>query len=494
MTTYDAHRFVVALEHAGDAVEIVRSDARIEWVNPAFEVMTGYTRDEAIGQSPAALFKRGQHPQSFYDAIDTDILAGRTWRGELIGVRKDGTRFPVEATFTPIMGADGKLDFVIGIRRDLTERYAAQRAEQQRRDAAVFRTLVDVLPDAVLVLQRGVPVLANPALLALIGLPHFDALSGPGLDRFLQPSQREPFVRWLDELVGADGGPKSRQWQVMDARSQALVVEVTGLPWPDYAGGPALLLVARDVTERTRLHAQVVRADRLAALGVLAAGVSHEINNPLSYIRAAVDHLREVTPTLLKGASGEDRAEVDECLTDAADGVARISDIVTDFRTFSKASRERALVDVSRLAETTARVAQGEVKRRAQFTVDVEPLSPVRTDESQLGQVLLNLIIHAARSIEAGAPQDNRVTLRAFEDASDIVFRLQDTGPGIPPGLLDHIFEPFASTRAEDAHSGLGLSVSHTLAQSLGGSLRVVETSPRGTTFELRLPRSADAA
>jgi C4-dicarboxylate-specific signal transduction histidine kinase len=252
--------------------------------------------------------------------------------------------------------------------------------------------------------------------------------------------------------------------------------------------------VARDVTERTRLHAQVVRADRLAALGVLAAGVSHEINNPLAYIRAAVDHLREVTPTLLKSASAQDRSEIDECLTDAAEGVARISDLVTDFRTFSKASRERALVDVRRLAEATARVAQGEVKRRAQFEVDVASISPVRTDESQLGQVLLNLIIHAARSIEAGAPQANRVTLKAFEDASDVVFRLQDTGPGIPPGLLDHIFEPFAATRTEDAHSGLGLSVSHTLAQSLGGSLRVVETSSRGTTFELRLPRSADAA
>jgi C4-dicarboxylate-specific signal transduction histidine kinase len=305
---------------------------------------------------------------------------------------------------------------------------------------------------------------------------------------------RAPFARWLDELNAPEGGPKTRQWQVLDARGQTLAVDVTGLPWPDYAGGPALLLVARDVTERTRLHAQVVRADRLAALGVLAAGVSHEINNPLAYIRAAVDHLREVTPTLLKSASAQDRSEIDECLTDAAEGVARISDLVTDFRTFSKASRERALVDVRRLAEATARVAQGEVKRRAQFEVDVASISPVRTDESQLGQVLLNLIIHAARSIEAGAPQANRVTLKAFEDASDVVFRLQDTGPGIPPGLLDHIFEPFAATRTEDAHSGLGLSVSHTLAQSLGGSLRVVETSSRGTTFELRLPRSADAA
>lgn len=486
-TTYE-RRFVVALQHAADAIEICNRDAIIEWVNPAFERVTGYRREEAIGRTPGALFRGGQHPPEFYDAIDRVVRSGAVWRGRLLGRRKSGELFPQECTFTPILRRDGDIECVIAIRHDITEKLRAEADERERRNNQVFRSLVEVLPDGVLVLREGQVLLANPALLELLGLPEAALLSGPALTAAVRDDEQQAFEIWLDALDTGQIQPGRRTWHFVRSDRRELLLELTPVPWASYEGGAALVVVATDLTERQQLQSRLLMADRLSAMGMLLAGIGHEINNPLSYVHASLELLRIVLPPVIEYEPEDVRDEVSACLSDAWDGVRRIAGVVSDFRAFSRTSEARGTVDFQRLVKLTARMVQNEVRPRAQLILDIGDIPPFEGEENRIAQVLLNLLINAAQAIPEGDVAHNAVRLKAHAVGRELIVEVSDTGVGIAPELQQRIFDPFFTTKFGHGGTGLGLSICHAIALEFGGDLTVSSEPGSGSTFTFRLP------
>lgn len=224
-------------------------------------------------------------------------------------------------------------------------------------------------------------------------------------------------------------------------------------------------------------------ADRMASIGTLAAGVAHEVNNPLAYVKTNVDFAvasaKELPPPIA------------EALTQAQEGIERIRVTVRDLKTFTRAEEEtRKLVDVNRVLESSLSMAGNEIKHRARLVRSFGDVGRVLMNEAKLGQVLLNLLVNAAHAIGDGVPADNCITVRTTDDGEHVTIEIGDTGRGIPAVDMPHIFEPFFTTKPVGEGTGLGLALCHSVISGAGGDVRVTSTVGQGTTVRVILPRS----
>jgi C4-dicarboxylate-specific signal transduction histidine kinase len=249
------------------------------------------------------------------------------------------------------------------------------------------------------------------------------------------------------------------------------------------AGEPAIVMFLRDTTERKLFQAQLALSDRMATLGMLAAGVAHEINNPLAYATLNVEKLVRHLPT-----SPEDGSDlVGPAVAAARDGLARVATIVRDLQSLSMpTSAERWPVDVKEVIDSALNVAMHAIRGRARIVRDYADVPSLKTDPTRLGQIVLNLVFNAAQSYEKPDEASNVLCLGiANHGADDVVITVSDNGPGIPKEHLARIFEPFYTTKTRGM--GLGLAICQTLATSLGGRLEVESEVGKGTKFALYL-------
>jgi signal transduction histidine kinase len=232
----------------------------------------------------------------------------------------------------------------------------------------------------------------------------------------------------------------------------------------------------------------------MASIGTLAAGVAHEINNPLAYLCANVDfalqELRDASTPLFVERVGE----IISALTEASDGAQRVKAIVKDLKTFSRAeSGPPGSVDVRRVFDTALNLSRNTVTQKARLTVDLRPVPSVRGEEGRLAQVMVNLLINAAQAIPAGAKDRNEILARCITgDDGWIVAEVRDTGSGIAPENLQRIFDPFFTTKPVGVGTGLGLSICHGIVVAMGGTIQVESVVGEGTTFRVRLPPAVE--
>jgi CheY-like chemotaxis protein/two-component sensor histidine kinase len=225
------------------------------------------------------------------------------------------------------------------------------------------------------------------------------------------------------------------------------------------------------------LEQQLAVADRLAMAGTLAAGVAHEINNPLAAVAANLEHVaRALTDESLR-----------EAVTDARDAARRIAEIVRDLRFLANPDSSRTSIDVREVLVSTVRIAAQEIRARARLVQDYGPTPRVLANAARLGQVLVNLIVNAAQAIPEGDADGHEVYVGArTDDAGCAVITVRDTGRGIAPEHVARIFDPFFTTRPFEG-SGLGLAICHRLITEMGGEIRV-SSSDHGSSFEVVLP------
>jgi nitrogen-specific signal transduction histidine kinase/ActR/RegA family two-component response regulator len=257
------------------------------------------------------------------------------------------------------------------------------------------------------------------------------------------------------------------------------------------SGRSVRVAIGRDLTERTEAQERLERAHRLAAIGTIAAGVAHELNNPLTFVLSNVELVAGALRRLRgapRDADGWDEAL--HALDDALDGAERMRVIVRDLRTMARADDTSALpVDVRKLLENAAHLAWSEVRTRARLVWDVADVPPVRGSEGRLGQVFLNLIVNAAHAIPEGSSPDDqviRLSTRVQPDGK-VAIAVSDTGVGIAPEHLGRIFDPFFTTKPAGIGTGLGLWVCHNIVTAFGGTLDVTSEVGRGTTFRVVL-------
>jgi PAS domain S-box-containing protein len=274
-----------------------------------------------------------------------------------------------------------------------------------------------------------------------------------------------------------------------------------------------IAVLEKERLDRERLQSGLIQADRLASMGMLAAGVAHEINNPLSYVLFHLETLTEDLPmlaTLTKHCRADLREDhghappaalaellepawLDDVVSRAAealDGVRRIRKVVSGLGTFSRVERvELSNVDVAVALDSALCMAFNEIKYRAQLIKDLGQVPSVWASEGKLAQVFLNLLVNAAQSVEEGNVDGNRITVRTWAEAESVCVEVADTGAGIPPESLARVFEPFFTSKGVGKGSGLGLPICRNLVAEFGGEIGIESAVGEGTRVTVRLPR-----
>ncbi|WP_437969663.1 ATP-binding protein [Sorangium sp. So ce260] len=267
---------------------------------------------------------------------------------------------------------------------------------------------------------------------------------------------------------------------------------------------------ARDAASRQALaqtQARLVLAGRMASVGTLAAGVAHEINNPLAFVITNVDAaIRRIGsmerrsnaprsgPWARPHADGRgpssELSEVLSLLEDAREGAERVRLIVRDLHSFSRAEEDRrGPVDPRRVLDSCVHMAMNEIRHRARVVRSFQDVPPVEANEPRLAQVFLNLIVNAAQAIPEGLAEQNVIELSTRCDAAGwVVVEVRDTGAGIAPETLGRIFEPFYTSKGAGEGLGLGLAICHAIVAALGGRIEVESRHGEGSTFRVVLP------
>jgi signal transduction histidine kinase len=248
--------------------------------------------------------------------------------------------------------------------------------------------------------------------------------------------------------------------------------------------------LASSLRQLQAMQAQLMFADRLASMGRLAAGVGHEINNPLAYVLSNLNFLYKELHRTGAAPSEEDRKELLTAVSDAKEGAERVRVIVQDLKTLSRPDdTQNGRTDLKAVVRAAVKIASHEVRRRAQLVEELGELPAVVGNASRLGQVFLNLLINAAQAIPEGQAGQNEIRIAARQETPDLVLiEIRDTGCGIPPENLDRIFDPFFTTKPVGEGTGLGLSLVHSIITTLGGTITVESQVNQGTTFRISLP------
>ena len=223
---------------------------------------------------------------------------------------------------------------------------------------------------------------------------------------------------------------------------------------------------------------------KMASLGILAAGIAHEINNPLSFLISNLETLRDYTKNIESATANKAITKDLTAITqESIEGAERIKKIVQDLRTFSRKSEaQRALVDINQILESTLSILWNEIKYKADVVKDYQARHKLLANPTELSQVFLNILINASQAIK----DKGTIILSTWEDTENVYAKISDTGCGIAHEVLPNIFDPFFTTKKG---TGLGLSVSYNIVKQHQGDIRVESKVGEGTSFILQLPK-----
>ncbi|WP_306818903.1 hybrid sensor histidine kinase/response regulator [Archangium lipolyticum] len=374
---------------------------------------------------------------------------------------------------------------------DRSIRYALQHArtlEELRRSHESFRELTERLPDGIAVLDETHLLYANLALLSLLGCSSPDEIVGKRVteleEYFIHPEDQPQLLQGLREATKARRAMPPGEVRLLRKTGGLVSVELAQTPVV-FDGRPGLVRIVRDLTERKQMQSRLMFSDRMASLGTLAAGIAHEINNPLAYTIATLGHVEtEVLPR-----SGTQQDELRKLIADAQMGAGRVRDIVRQLKLFSRADEDArpGPVEVRGVLETAIRMASNEIRHRARLVCDFSEGLVVEANESRIGQVFLNLLVNAAQAIPEGQVERNEIRVISRPHAEEVVVEVRDTGSGIPAEHLERLFEPFFTTKPIGVGTGLGLPICHGIVSGFGGRMEVESEVGRGSTFRVIL-------
>jgi two-component system cell cycle sensor histidine kinase/response regulator CckA len=460
---------------------IARRGSTIAYANGAAARILGTTRQELIGVP----FNDHIAPE-FRDVVERraqrfDRTSAPPPPIDLAMLRNDGGR--LVARMIPVTQAtfEGTTVHFVMV-EDITARMAAERRLRMTQFA------VDRAGDAILWVEAGGTVTYVNAATGKLLDQEADALVGGSfydVDVGCNPSN---WNEWSERLV-RDGGQTFETWFKRKG-GQHIAVEVTAYAI-QFDGELLVVVSARDLTERERLRANLQRAERLASIGSLAAGVAHEINNPLAYVVANLELIAESMRrgTMPKG----ERESIMELVHAGLDGSDRVRRIVGDLRAFARSRDDHVEpVDVHTILEAAIGLADNQIRHRARLVRAYGNPGPVMAHEGRLTQVFVNLLVNAAQAIPEGQGDDPLITVVTDKiDDGSIVVAISDSGIGIEPRVVDRIFEPFFTTKPQGEGTGLGLSIVHGIVTSLGGRIEVTSAVGTGSTFRVVLPAAA---
>lgn len=445
--------------------------------------------EEIVIQSPgelpdeAALERAWDLEHGFRARLFTPLRVGDELVGAVgfYGLTGQDTRWP-----------EGSLA-VLEIVGDLfSSALASRRAEAARRDSeSVYRTLVETCPDAIaLTALDGTIMKVNSRALEIYGVDRVEDMVGLSAFELVAPADRERARANIQRRASDNPGDVEYLLQRADGATfpgelgAAPVFGADGRPW-------AVVAVVRDVSERVRMQTQLEQATRMASLGTLAAGVAHEVNNPLTYVLLSIQRICSDLPALRSGDTVQQR-KLAESARAALDGTERIATIVRDLHRFSHVDDgEITSCEIGDILDRALALCAHQFRCRARVVRNYHPCPPIEGRSGRLVQLFVNLLTNAAHAIDEGDFDNNVVVMSAEPDGDAVVVTVSDTGSGIPEDARARLFEPFFTTKATGVGSGLGLSISSAIVTAHGGTIDVSTELEVGTTFRVRLPLRA---
>ncbi|GAA0503397.1 hypothetical protein Ade02nite_35930 [Paractinoplanes deccanensis] len=521
--TREATRLAPVARHMEEAVVISDAEGRIEWVNDAFTEMSGYTLAECEGRQRVDMLGAEDVAE-----VDIEALAERGSQvfPEFETRTKDGRRRWLRVALYRVVDDDGIVRWVT-IERDVTVRRNAEQASlaaKERAEAlahelsvekAVLTGVISSIPHLIFWKDaRGLYQGHNTAFLSMRGLTADTDLTGKLETDIGVQDDLGPILAELEAQVLASGEPVvDHHVTVSGGDGPPRTILMSVLPQPD-AGG--VIGIGADVTRASDLERQLNQANRLEAIGQLAAGIAHEINTPIQFvsdntrfIEQSFGQILEVLQEAETRFAGTDEAfaerlrdidlefllaEVPTAITESLEGLSRVAQIVRAMKDFSHPGHGRGDVDVNRAVESTSQVARNEWKYHAELTLELgDDVGLVPCYEGELKQVILNLIVNAAHAIEAAAPQRGgglgHIRIRTSRTPSTVEIAVSDDGTGMDEAVRQRIFDPFFTTKEVGKGTGQGLSMAYaSIVQKHGGTIHVDSSPGAGTTFTVAIP------
>lgn len=473
-----------------DAVLVVDSRSVVVDCNGAFESVLGWSRAEVSGRALTALM-----PERATRKLGPDLLATLRARAAKaapaplrISMLRKATVVECDLAMTVATTARGAT--ILSFRAIHTEPVDVEdRAHGQLTPSEAYQLAFEYAPLGIFLFDsRGTLTACNDALVTILGSTRQALL---GLDMTTLPNAQ--IVATLRRALAGERAQYDGEYISVTAGRRSIVrADFAPVRGEDGVARGGVCIV-EEVTERRKLQARLAQSDRLASVGTLAAGVAHEINNPLAYVLSNLEYARRRFGDCAAMIDDIDaRERIREALEHATDGAVRVQTIVRDLKTFSRGGDEsRQNVYLERAIEAALTMAYPLIRGRAKILRDYQPTEPVWADEGRLAQVFLNLVINAAQAIADGAPARNEIRVRVYQtEDGRVCGEVSDTGEGIAPEHVARVFEPFFTTRASGVGTGLGLSVCHGLVTAFGGEILVESQRQKGTTFRVLLPRS----
>jgi two-component system cell cycle sensor histidine kinase/response regulator CckA len=397
---------------------------------------------------------------------------------DIVIERGDGQRVYIRASGKPLFDASGAITHIVVAFIDISAEVAA---------AAAGRVAQHKLQTA---LQHAPIVLFASDLDGTITVSEGAALERMGF-KSGELLGRSIYDLYKDNPVVLENNRRARAGETFTTVADMgdIVLETWLSPMRGKQGEiGGVIGVATDVTERLSMQRQINQAERLAALGRLAASVAHEINNPLAY---SMEALRLAGEIVARGrrTAGEDAPRLDELLREARDGMERVRHITRDLKLFSREDDDvRRPHDVRGALTAATKMVATRVGARARVDLEPGPSATVLADDKRLVQIFVNLVLNAADALPAEGVERNRITLRSRLEGPMVAIDVADNGPGIPADLRDRVFEPFFTTKPVGEGTGLGLFVTRNLVEALGGTIAIGDAAGGGAQFTIRLP------
>ena len=467
---------------SADLLVVATSDFKVLQANDAVSAVLGWPRESYLGdgllelvhpEDRAGLTALEQAPPGPLELTNRLRAHDGSWRHIAWKVARAETTQHGAALF-----ARG---------HDVTERLAE--LEELRRARELLTEAFELAELAVIERDHlGGTTRATPRLRDLLQLTSEDAGEDFDLEPFVLAEERDRY-RHYRQKVALPGSLPPLQLRLETARGEIREVRTWARLTRDEQGRVTReLTVVQDVTQQSLLQAQLRLAERLTSLGTMAAGVAHEINNPLAFVLANLNVVRSELATM-PDQPGVDLVDLRDAVSEALEGAERVRQIVLSLKPFARIDdRQRVHCDVARVVQASLNMAKNELRHRARVVSELRPVGPVFGNEARLGQVFLNLLVNAAHAMPDGHAADNLVTVVSREEGDQVIVTVSDTGSGIAPEVLPRVFDPFFSTKQIGEGTGLGLFISQGIVKEVGGTITATSTVGVGTTFEVRLP------
>ncbi|MFZ5585239.1 MAG: PAS domain S-box protein [Thermodesulfobacteriota bacterium] len=505
------------------------AQGRYTGCNAAFAELMGRRRDEIVGRSVSDL--SSPELAELYLRRDQELWASPGIQIYEAPLRlPDGSLHQVifnKATYTD---GQGRLAGIVGVIVDITTNKLVEQALRDSEER--YRTLVEMITEGMLQVDEHVRIrFFNDRLSQMLGYDSRE-LYGRSVTDFLDDDNREVLARQVE--LRRQGGEDSYElaWTAKDGRKVHTIVYPKAHFNQDgeFRGAFALIV---DVTERKALERQLMQAQKLEAIGSLAAGIAHEINTPTQYVSDNTHFMRDAFLDLFRVLAGYSRLatllkadgrlepsiaaelagvlalerevdsdylieEVPKAIEQTLEGLARISKIVRSMKEFAHPGPEgKTPTDLNKALENTVTLAKNEWKYVAEVELDLDPeLPPVPCVPSEINQVFLNIIVNAAQAlaevVREGEDAKGRISIRTRRRGGLAEITISDNGPGIPPAIQSRVFDPFFTTKPPGKGTGQGLAIAQrVVADKHQGSLLFSSQPGQGATFVVRLPLDA---